>query len=213
MTTGLVIVGCGGFGREVHDIVDDLIAAGAPLALIGYVDDAPTESNVRHVERRGARVLGTRSWFRTANPQTQYVIGIGNGSVCREIDQELTGLGFTAATLVHPQASLGFGVELSPGVIICAGARVTTNIRVGRHVHVDRNCVVGHDSVLEDYAIMYPLAALSGGARLGESALLGAAGVVLRNITVGCDAMVGAASLVTRDIPAGALVKGVPAHE
>ena len=33
----IVIVGCGGFGREVHDIVD---ALGAEWDLVGYVDDA-----------------------------------------------------------------------------------------------------------------------------------------------------------------------------
>lgn len=210
--TDLVIIGCGGFGREVHDVVDDLIAQGADLHLLGYVDDRPDPMNQQLVKRRGAALLGTREWFLTADRRVQYVIGIGNGTVCRSIDYELTELGFTPATLVHPSATLGFDVQLSPGTIICAGARCTTNVKIGRHVHIDRNCVVGHDTVLEDYSIMYPMAALSGGVTLGSGALLGTQSAVLQQIRIGADATVGAGAVVIRNVPPGVVAIGVPAR-
>ena len=94
MTTPIVIVGCGGFGREVHDVVDAL----APeWDLVGYVDDAPSPGNVALVERRGSRVIGGTPWFAAAPPETRYVIGIGSGSVRRVVDERLTAAGFAAA--------------------------------------------------------------------------------------------------------------------
>lgn len=210
--TKLVIVGCGGFGREVHDVVDALVANGANLQLIGYVDDNPTVEADRLVARRGARILGPRSWFQSADKDVRYVVGVGQGKICRLLDVELSALGFEPHSLVHPDTTLGFDVDISPGVIICAGARLTTNVRVGRHVHIDRNCVVGHDSRLDDYAIMYPMSTLSGGVTLGVGSLLGAASTVLQNLNIGSDVIVGAGAVVTSDLPNCVTVRGVPAR-
>ena len=41
--------------------------------------------------------------------------------------------GFEAATLVHPEATVGGDVRLAEGVILAAGAQVTTNVSLGRH--------------------------------------------------------------------------------
>ena len=53
----LVIVGAGGFGREVLDVVEAMNAAGAGVEFVGFVDDA--DSSVPLLERRGAAYLGT----------------------------------------------------------------------------------------------------------------------------------------------------------
>ncbi len=210
--TRLVIVGCGGFGREVHDIVDALGAAGHGYDLIGYVDDAPTAANRCLVQARGVGVLGGLAWFELADRGIRYTIGIGNGAVCRRIDATLTAWGFEAETLVHPLASTGFDVRLEPGTVIAAGARLSTNIRLGRHVHIDRNCLVGHDSRIHDYVVALPAAGVAGATTIGEAALLGTQSSVLQGLTVGREARVGAGAVVTRDVPDRVTAVGVPAR-
>lgn len=54
MTSPLVIIGCGGFGRETHDVLDAVNAIDPKWELLGYVDDAPTKVNLDLVHRRGA---------------------------------------------------------------------------------------------------------------------------------------------------------------
>jgi sugar O-acyltransferase (sialic acid O-acetyltransferase NeuD family) len=212
VSTPLVIIGCGGFGREVHDVVDAINAQAPTWDLLGYLDDNPDPENKSRVESRGATILGGVEWLLTAPTKVQFVIGIGTGGVRRKIDELLTSAGLTSATLVHPAATLGYDVHIGPGSVICAGARVTNNIRLGRHVHLNLNTTVGHDSKLEDYVTVNPLVAISGGVTVGVEAMLGTHSAVLQNLSVGDRSIMGAGSCVVRDVPDGTVVKGVPAR-
>jgi sugar O-acyltransferase (sialic acid O-acetyltransferase NeuD family) len=212
MARPLVIIGCGGFGREVHDIVDAINESSPSWDLLGYLDDAPAPENVRLVESRGSRLLGTPGWLTDEKRDVSYVIGIGTGSVRRMLDDRLTALGLEPATLIHPAASLGSSVDLGPGSVICAGARLTTNIRLGRHVHININSTIGHDVVLHDYVTVNPLVAVSGWVEVGAESMLGTHAAILQNLTVGEASVVGAASCVVKPVPSGTTVKGVPAR-
>ena len=211
MTTPLVIIGCGGFGREVHDVVDAVNHIEPTWELLGYLDDKPDAANVKFVESRGFRVLGGTDWPVGRNPDVQFVIGIGTGSVRRAIDQKLTSAGFGSATLVHPAATLGYDVRVGAGTVICAGVRVTTNISLGRHVHLNINATVGHDCTLADYVTVNPLVAISGGVTIGSESMLGTNSAVLQQLSIGDRSVVGAGSCVVRDVPDDTVVKGVPA--
>jgi sugar O-acyltransferase (sialic acid O-acetyltransferase NeuD family) len=212
MTKPLVIIGCGGFGREVHDIVDAINRNSPTWDLLGYLDDAPAQENVELVESRGSQVLGGSNWLTDGRQDVSYVIGIGTGSVRRMLDDRLTALALEPATLIHPAATLGHGVTLDPGSIICAGARLTTNIHVGRHVHININSTIGHDVVLHNYVTVNPLVAVSGWVEVGAESMLGTHSAVLQNLTVGEASIVGAGSCVVKPVPSGTTVKGVPAR-
>lgn len=212
MTTPLVIIGCGGFGREVHDIVDAINELEPTWELLGYLDDRPDQANVALVESRGSRVLGNTDWLMTVGREVQFVIGIGTGKTRRIIDERLTSAGITAATLVHPTATLGHDVRIGQGTIVCAGVRATTNISLGRHVHLNLNTTVGHDGTLADYVTINPLVAISGWVTIGTETMAGTHSAILQNLAIGERSVVGAGSCVVRDVPSDVVVKGIPAR-
>lgn len=206
----LVIVGCGGFGREVHDVVDAVNAQSPTFEMLGYVDDSPSPVNVSRVQARGSRVLGDLAWLSSAPPEIEYLIGIGNPGVKATVDARLEDRG--APAVVHPRATLGFDVRLSAGAVVCAGSVLTTNISVGRHVHVNLLCSLGHDSTIGDYSSINPLVAVSGDVRVGNRVLLGTHCAILQGLSLADDSVVGGSALVVKDVPGGVVVKGVPAR-
>lgn len=214
MTVPLVVVGCGGHGREVLTIARAMDAdAGRPRwRVLGFVDDRPSEENLKRVQGLDVPYLGGLAWLRDAPADTHHVIGIGDPRIRRAVGHRLDGYGLPAASLVHPAATIGPDTAHGPGFVAFAGARVTTNVTIGRHVHLNQNCTVGHDSTLADYVSVNPLAAISGDCHLAEGVLIGTTAAVLQGLHVGRDSTVGAGACVVRDVPPDVVVKGVPAR-
>jgi sugar O-acyltransferase (sialic acid O-acetyltransferase NeuD family) len=215
VTREIVIIGCGGHGREIFGIVQAVNAASTtgPLwTVVGFVDDKPSTANRERVDRLGVPVLGPLEWLGEAPADTHIVIGVGNPATRRAIDGRIREYGLPMASVLHPLATIGYDTVAGEGLVAFAGARVTTNVTFGRHVHLNQNCTIGHDCVIEDYVSVYPLAAVSGDCHLEIGALIGASAAVLQGLRIGAEAVVGAAACVTRGVASGVVVMGVPAR-
>lgn len=209
MSGSVVVVGCGGFGREVLALLHALRDAGQAWDVRGFVDDEPAD--VARVEAAGSRVLGPVAALADLDPAWAVVVAVGSPVARRALDARIAA-DRPRPVLVHPDATVGTGVTLGDGSVVAAGARLSTAITVGRLVHVDQNATVGHDATLGDYARLNPQACVSGAVTVGAGALVGASATVLQGLTVGDGATVGAGAVVTRDVPTSTTVKGVPAR-
>ncbi|MDO5683843.1 MAG: acetyltransferase [Propionibacteriaceae bacterium] len=206
MIDPVVIIGIAGFGRETADVAD---ATRTPIA--GFVDDFPSQPHLDLVQARGVPFLGTvDEWLSRTPGGASYVIGIGNGRIREHLADKLDRAGHVARTMVHPSATMGFGVDIGAGSVICAGVCLSNSIRLGRHTTLNPNSTIGHDTVLDDFVSINPTANVSGAVHVGARTLIGAGATVLQNLTVGADVTVGAVALVTKNVPDGVTVVGIP---
>ncbi|WP_134774390.1 NeuD/PglB/VioB family sugar acetyltransferase [Ornithinimicrobium flavum] len=209
----LVIIGAGGFGREVLDVARDSAASSCSedlrLRFRGFVDDGSPD--LQRLERIGADYLGSSTELARLRGAA-YVVGVGNPKVRAQLAARADEAGLIATTLVHPSATIGADVTLGPGTVIAAGVRITTNVRIGRHVHLNLNATVGHDAVLEDFATVNPLAAISGDVVLKQGATIGTTACVNQGLCVGSEAVVGAGAAVVKNVEPATTVVGVPAR-
>lgn len=212
MTGRLIIIGCGGFGREVFALVEALRAGGSSLEVEGFVDDAPSEVDLARVAALGSHVIGGVTDLAQRASPFESVVAIGSAQARIAITDRLQHAPVTWPSLVHPQATIGAGVDLGAGSIVAAGARLSTNIVVGRHVHIDQNVTVGHDCTLGDFSRLNPAACISGSVVVGEQVLVGANATVLPGLRAAAASVIGAGAVVVRDVPGATIVKGVPAR-
>lgn len=204
----LVIIGAGGVGRELVDLVDAINVVGERLELRGFLDDGrPDEAALL---RRGLRLLGTVAELGAMD--VKYVIGIGAPGARRRIDAFASSIGRAAVSLVHPTAALGSDVRLGEGTVIYSHVTATTNIATGRHVQLHANCAVGHDSTLGDYVTVLPGATVAGNVTLEEGVTVGANAAIIQGLRVGAMSVVGAGAAVVRALPPGTTAVGVPAR-
>jgi sugar O-acyltransferase (sialic acid O-acetyltransferase NeuD family) len=207
--TDLVILGAGGFAREVWWLAEEVNQDARSWNILGFVDEAPgAEGRVLC----DLPVLGGFAWFE-GRPEKPFVIcGAGSNRVRRHFVDKTRALGLSHATLVHPSVRKSRFVEIGTGSVICAGVVLTTQIRIGIHVNLNLGCTIGHDAVLEDFCNLSPGVHLSGGAHLEEGVDVGTGAVVLPGKRVGRDSVLGAGAVVTADVPPRSVAVGVPAR-
>jgi sugar O-acyltransferase (sialic acid O-acetyltransferase NeuD family) len=205
----LVIVGTGGFAREVHQLVEDVNAEKSDWNVLGFIDDDPQRDEAVVHE---LPVLGTREWL-SEREGLSVAIGVGAPStrwrILRELAQKNPGLVFPK--LVHPLAWVGRRIQMDIGVIVCAGNLLTTDLRLGSHVILNLDCTVGHDCDIRDFVTVAPSVNVSGGVRVGEGCDLGTGSTIIQGTTIGAWTVVGAGAVVVKDLPSNVTAVGIPA--
>ncbi|MDI3336425.1 acetyltransferase [Defluviimonas aestuarii] len=203
----IAIYGCGGFGREVLQILHALNVQARQWNCLGFVVDPgithpetvhglPVSDDIETLER-GARA--------------DVAVAIGNPSARRSIAERMGAMGCKFPTLVHPRAWIGDRVSLGEGVVICANACLTTDITVFPHVHVNLCATVGHDAKLGAYSTISPGANISGKVTLGTGVEIGTGAALIQGVSVGDGSVIGAGAAVIRPIPPHSTAVGVPA--
>lgn len=204
----IAIYGAGGFGREVLQIILDINERQLEWDFKGFVVDPEfaTQSDVS-----GYPVHDVTQWL-DANPDAFVAVAIGSSADRMKAVSRVSGWGHqNFATLLHPCAWVGRGVEIGRGSIICAGCQITTDIKINDHVHINIGTTIGHDAELREYVTTNPNVSISGGAILEAGVEVGTGSVVLPGRRIGCWSILGAGTVVTSDIENNATAVGVPA--
>jgi sugar O-acyltransferase (sialic acid O-acetyltransferase NeuD family) len=208
----IVIVGAGGFAREVKWLVSEINAAAPTYRFLGYV-----VSDLARLGEHDSRdeVLGDMTWLSEHRAEVDALaIGIGTPAARLKVSRQLLP-DFPEdrwPALVHPTVRLDRATcSVGPGVIVCAGAIATVNVTFAPFCMVNLACTIGHEAVIGPGAVLNPTVNISGGVRLGEGVLVGTGAQVLQYLEVGAGATVGAGAVVTKPVEAGLTVVGAPA--
>ena len=203
----LLIVGAGGFGREMHAWCRQHPDHGRTWAFEAFLDDNP-EALAAFGSFAPVRPLATH----LPAADEVFVCGVGLPDVKQRLVRPLLERGASFLTFVHPSVILGERVVLGRGVVLCPGAILSADITLGEFAMVNLNSTVGHDARIGAWSTLSAQCDVTGHVRLGDRVFMGSKSTVIPRRVVADGVTVGAGAVVIADVPAGVTVVGNPAR-
>ena len=201
----ILIVGAGGFGREVLQWARDAWPE-RTSSIAGFL---AAYSGHPAGESGGLPILSDPLAFEP-RPGDALLLAIGIPETRRRIAETLESRGAVFLTLVHPTAIVASTASVGGGSILCPYAIVSDSARVGRHVLLNYHASLGHDASAGDFSVLSPYAALGGNAHVEEDVFMGMHASVGPGKSVGARSKVSANSCALASAPADSIIFGVP---
>ncbi|GAM16231.1 acetyltransferase [Mesobacillus selenatarsenatis] len=202
----IVIIGAGGFGREVVWLIEEINKVKLKWNILGFVDD---NEELQGTEVNGYKVVGNIEWLN--KQELNVVSAIGDPIIKKKVIGRLKGSKNTYPVIIHPSVIYSDRVTLGEGSIVCAANILTTDIKIGEHVIINLDCTIGHDSILGDYTTILPSVNVSGFVETKDCVSIGTGSAIIQGVTIGENTVVGAGAVVVRDLPPNCTAVGAPA--
>lgn len=196
----IIIVGAGGFGKEVAWIISRINTVNPVFNLVGFCDD---DMSKRDDVSCIASFLGSIDDVKSNQVGSGYICAIGNNKIRKKLMVSLNQSGLTPLSVIDPSAVVAEDAVVGAGSFINVHAAVSTGCKLGCGSIVNINASVGHDVVLGDFAQVCPGVSVSGGCVIGEGALLGSNSCCLPCRKMGAWSVLGAGGVLLTDLEEG----------
>lgn len=202
----VVVIGAGGFGREVAQTIEDIYLHDRSLKFIAFLDDNK-ELHGKKIMRREVYPLDIE-WLKEVEPY--FVCAIGDPKTKKKVVEKAIQLGLEPISVIHPKTSV-YTKDIGVGVVIQPGSRIAVDSVIEDHAHINFNCVIGHDAYIGAFSTISPLCGVEGFTHLEEGVFLGSNASVIPSVRIGKYTKIGAQATVIRDCKSYSTYVGVPA--
>lgn len=205
----IVIVGAGGFGREVKMLIDQINLHSKEFEFLGFYDDGIAKNTVIN----GFNVLGSVSDLFKIDYKLSVVVSIADPAIKKKIHNILiSNANLNFPSLIHPNVLIGDdNVVIGKGCVICASNIITVNINIGNFVILNLGCTTGHDTSIGDYCSFMPSVNISGEVVIEDLVYVGTGAKIINLLSIGNSTIVGAGAVVSKSLPAHCTAVGIPA--
>lgn len=182
--TQIVLIGGGGFGRELLQYLRADIAAGRLPActLAGVLDDRIDCEVVS--QGLGLPYLGRLDDF-IAQPDMRALVAVGSVRARVSIASRLAERSVLPFTYVHGSAMVAPDATIGEGTVVCPFSIVNSGARVGPFSAINVFCSIGHGAEVGAHSVLSPYSALNGNARIGARSFLGTRATVFPGVSLG----------------------------
>ncbi|MEH2062271.1 MAG: acetyltransferase [Nostoc sp.] len=203
----LLIVGAGGFGREVLLWASDVSKHQSEWSVAGFLcDDLNALDNYDY----DIPIVGGIQDYIPSN-EDLLVMAIADTRNKLDLAKKLEERGAKFITLIHPTVIVAKNANIGRGCVFCPFSSVSCDTSVGNFVTVNTRSGIGHDSKIDDGCTLSSHVDLGGYVELGRGVFIGSSANLLPKTKIGDFATIGAGSVVLRSVKSGVTVFGVPA--
>lgn len=209
MMSRVILIGGGGFARELICWARDSEVAGGFPKITGFIDD---NLNALDDFSYGIPCLGQISNFQP-EIDDMFLMGIATPAIKRKIVSTIGLPVDRYLTLIHPTAIVAFSAVLGHGVVICPKALISADVKIGNLCAVNAMSSIGHDSVLGDYTTLSAHVDVTGQVLVGQEVFFGTSSATVPRIKIGNKSKIGAGSLIMRNVADEVVMYSSPAKK
>ncbi len=204
----LIIVGAGGFGRELLEMLADVFPV-ERFHFKGFLARDASDLRSHGIE---ADVLGDPEDYQPTS-NDRFLLAIGDIDARRRTVESIQSRGGQFVSFVHPLARVAATATIGPGAVIYPFAVVSNQSSLADYVHLNYYASVGHDCRVGRYCLLAPYGTLNGCVTLEDEVYISTHGTVAPGRTMHYRSKLSANSACMRDAAANSLVFGVPGKQ
>lgn len=203
----IIIVGAGGFGRELLQWIKDINKETPTWKILGFIDDNLEALNGVDIDYS---IIGTiKDW--QPKEDEEFALALGSPALKRKIVAELKAKGAKFATIIHPKAILTEFNYYGEGFIMFPYSKLSVNSTVGNFVTLLAT-PIGHDTVIGDYSVISGGCNIVRNVHIGNDVFLAAGVCIAQDVSIGDGAYLGLGAVILKDVAPGATMFGNPAR-
>ena len=207
----LVIIGVGGFAREIFWHAQKSLGFDVDWQIKGFLDGDKKLSAAEY-ELLPEKLLGDADGYEICADDV-FTCAVGSPKARKILAEKILARGGKFINLISEQAEIVPTARLGQGVIISPFVGVSERVSLGDFVAVNAQTIIGHDARVGNFSCIMPHVAISGKVQIGAEVFVGSGAVLLPKAKIEDGATVGAGSVVLKKVRAGKTVFGNPAIE
>lgn len=202
----LVIIGAGGFAREVFDMANYCYGSDPDFKVKGFLSDGPS-----NIEEMGyPAVLNTVSEYEIEENDV-FFCGIGSVQDRKKCVEIILLKGGIFINLIHPNVVIAPSVKIGIGVAIKAYCVLASDVVIEDFTFLQSAVIMGHDVHIGKYCQINSFSFFAGCSKLEELVFVGAHSKFIQSAKAEEQSVIGIGSLVLRKVKKGTTVFGSPA--
>ena len=210
----IVIVGAGGFGREVASLLKRINKKSPTWEFLGFYDD-DEQGKPRGSHNEYGEILGTVDDLNRTEQPVAAILAIGFPRPLKAVKERLNNPLITFPNIIAPEASIldEENYQMGEGNILSSFASLSCNVRLGNFNIINNRASFGHDVQIGDFNVFMTACRISGGSIIGEQNLFGVASIAIPGTKVGTGVTISPGSVVMRKPKDNATYVGNPAKQ
>ncbi len=210
----ICICGAGGLGHEVLELAKQINYIEKKWSSYIFVETEKFINNYNNKTDINNILVTTFEKIinRFDKHSVEFIVGVGEPELRKNIAYEITCKDYHLATLIHPNVHIPDSTTIGKGVVICSNAYISCDVTIGNNAYIQPNALVGHNTIIGNNSVISPSVNIAGACQIGCNTYIGMNACVKEETHIGDDTIIGIASVVIRDIPSEMIALGNPAR-
>ena len=207
----LIIIGAGGFAREIYWQAQFSSGFDSEWTMKGFLDGDVKLSAEDYAKLPGEiTLLGDVDSYEI-EPDDVFTCAIGTPAIRKKLIEKMLRRGGKFINIISEYSHITPTAKIGNGIIIGHSCGISDLVEMGDFSVINNYSGLGHDVKIGKYTCIMSCVDIDGNAQIGDEVFIGSHATILPKVIIENGAYVGAGSLVLKKVKANTKVFGNPA--